>query len=132
MTMATWDTYLRGDAQTYRDCIEACMTCVVACEMCADACLDEQDVQMMVRCIRLTRDCADACNAALRTMSRGSPLAKSMCRACAEACEACAEECARHAAMAEHCAQCAEACRRCADACRRTAALFIILFDGAE
>ena len=121
-TSGTWETYLSDAAQPYRDCIATCIACLVACEMCADACLDEKDVRMMARCIWLDRDCADACAAALRTMSRGGPLAKSACRACAVACEACAEECEKHAGMAEHCARCAEACRQCAAACRRMAA----------
>ena len=107
-------TYLRGTAQRYHDCIEACVTCLVACEMCSDACLDEQDVAMMVQCIRLDRDCADACVAAIRAMSRGGPLAATLCRACADACDACAAECERHAGMAEPCRRCAEACRRMA------------------
>lgn len=38
--------------------------------MCSDACLDEQDVAVMRLCIRLDRDCADACEAAFRVMSR--------------------------------------------------------------
>ena len=54
-------TYLRGKGARYHDCIEACVACLVACEMCSDACLDEKDPKMMVACIRLDRDCADAC-----------------------------------------------------------------------
>ena len=115
-------TYLRGNSQRYHDCIEACVACLVACEMCSDACLDEQDVKSMTKCIRLDRDCADACDAALRAMSRGGPLAAQLCRACAEACDACAAECERHAKMSEHCRLCAEACRRCAEECRKMAA----------
>ena len=115
-------TYLRGKGARYHDCIEACVACLVACEMCSDACLDEKDVKMMAQCIRLDRDCADACDAAIRAMSRGGPLAPQLCRACAEACEACAAECEKHAQMSEHCRVCAEACRRCAAACRKVAA----------
>lgn len=115
-------TYLRGKATRYHDCIEACVVCLVACEMCADACLNEQDVKMMTACIRLDRDCADACIAAIRAMSRGGPLAAELCRACATACNACAEECERHRGQMDHCRLCAEACRRCADECRKMAA----------
>jgi Domain of Unknown Function (DUF326) len=42
-------------------CLNACQQCLVACEHCAAACLAEPDVQMMVGCIRLDRDCAAAC-----------------------------------------------------------------------
>lgn len=115
-------TYLRGTAERYHDCIEACVACLVACEMCSNACLEEKDVRMMAQCIRLDRDCADACAAAIRVMSRGGPLATELCRACAAACEACAAECEKHATMADHCRVCAEACRRCAAACRKMAA----------
>jgi hypothetical protein len=114
-------TYLRRKAQRYHDCIEACLACLVACEMCSDACLDESDVKMMVECIRQDRDCAEACAAAVRVMSRGGPQAVELCRACASACDACATECERHATHADHCRICAEACRRCADACRKMA-----------
>ena len=115
-------TYLRGNSAKYHECIEACVTCLVACEMCSDACLDEKDIAMMRMCIRLDRDCADACVAAIRAMSRGGPLAMELCRACAESCDACAAECEKHAGMSDHCRLCAEACRKCAEACRRMAA----------
>ena len=57
-------TYLRGNSAKYHECIEACVACLVACEMCSDACLDEKDIAVMRSCIRLDRDCADACVAA--------------------------------------------------------------------
>ena len=115
-------TYLRHTNESYHECLEACLECLVACEMCADACLEEENVKMLVQCIRLDRDCAEACAAAARTMARGGPLAKELCAACAVACDACAEECERHAKHHEHCRLCAEACRRCAEECRRMAA----------
>jgi hypothetical protein len=113
--------YLRSHNQEYHACLEACVECLVACEMCSDACLDEENIGMMLPCIRLDRDCADACALAVRMMSRGGPLAKDACRACAEACAACAAECERHAASHDHCRICAEACRRCEVECRRMA-----------
>ena len=111
------EQYLRAGNRDYHACLEACIECLVACEMCSDACLDEDNVKMMVSCIRLDRDCAEACAAAVRTMARGGPLAHEICRACAEACRACAEECERHAAHHDHCRVCAEVCRRCEQAC---------------
>lgn len=113
--------YLRGKSASNHSCLEACVECLVACEMCADACLDNSDPKMLVSCIRLDRDCAEACAAAVRVMARGGPLAAELCRACADACDACAAECEKHAAHHEHCRICAEACRRCADECRRMA-----------
>jgi hypothetical protein len=49
--------------------------------MCWEACLREENIKMMVECIRLDRDCADA------GMRPGTA------RVCAEACRKCAEEC---------------------------------------
>ena len=114
--------YLRPSTTAYHECLEACVECLVACEMCSAACLEEDDVKMMAACIRLDRDCAEACAAAVRVMARGGPLAKEFCRLCAEACDRCAAECEKHAQHHDHCRICAEACRRCADACRRMAA----------
>ncbi|CAN5908066.1 four-helix bundle copper-binding protein [soil metagenome] len=114
--------YLRGKAVEYHECIEACVVCLVACEACSAACLAEQNVAMMVECIRLDRDCADACSNALRAMARSGPIADELCRACAAACDACATECERHAAHSEHCRLCAEACRACASECRKMVA----------
>lgn len=111
-------SYLHGRSQQFHECVEACVACLVACEVCSDACLDEHDIAMMVDCIRLSRDCADACTAAIRMLSRGSDQAREYVAACAALCEACAAQCEKHADMAEHCRKCAEACRTCAAACR--------------
>ena len=40
--------------QTLRECVEAC-------NYCFQACLKEENVKMMVECIRLDRECADMC-----------------------------------------------------------------------
>ncbi len=64
-------TYRRPSNQQRHACREACAECLVACEMCSDACLDEDNVKMLSRCIRLDRDCADACAIAVRAMARG-------------------------------------------------------------
>ena len=115
-------TYLRDAQQQHHACIEACVECWTACEMCSDACLHEENVERMVRCIRLDRDCAAICRLAAEAMVRGSDLAARICALCAEICEACGEECAKHADHHDHCRVCAEACRRCAQECRRMAA----------
>ena len=115
--------YLTGAGAANHSCLEACVEGLVACEMCADACLDEKDVAMMAMCIRLDRDCADACATAVRVMARGGPLVTEVCSACAAACDACAAECEKHAKHHEHCRLCAEACRKCAEECRRMASV---------
>jgi hypothetical protein len=102
-------------------CVEQCFACTLTCTSCADACLAEEQVQELVRCIRLNLDCPDVCNATGRVLTRQTSseprLARSMLEACAQACRVCAEECERHAHHHEHCRICAEACRRCEQAC---------------
>lgn len=105
--------------EQYQSCIDECYACATACDHCATSCLNEQDVQMMARCIRLDMDCAQICRLAASYMSKGNDFAGAICNMCAEICEACGEECAQH--QMEHCQQCAEACRRCAAECRRMA-----------
>jgi len=37
-------------------CIDECVDCAATCTGCADSCLGEEDVQELVRCIRLNLD----------------------------------------------------------------------------
>lgn len=114
------ETILKFQNPSHRDCLEACIQCFLACDMCSDACLEEDDIEKMVPCIRLDRECAESCLAAIRAITRGSDQVESICRLTAELCDKCADECAQH--EAEHCQVCAEACRRCAEECRKMAA----------
>jgi hypothetical protein len=102
-------------------CIQACFDCAQSCTACADACLGEQDLQMLVRCIRLNLDCADVCGTTGRLLSRQTEADWEVLRlqlnACAAACQVCGVECEKHAEHHEHCKVCAEACRRCEQAC---------------
>jgi uncharacterized membrane protein len=102
-------------------CIDQCRVCAATCTACADASLGENDLQEMVRVIRHALDCADACEATGRIVTRQTApdlhLIRAITEACAVACLACAEECERHAAHHEHCRVCAEDCRRCKQAC---------------
>jgi hypothetical protein len=104
-------------------CIEACLDCAQACTACADACLGEQDVNHLVRCIRLNQDCANVCEVTGKLLSRQTAyqpaLARAILESCVLACRECAAECEQHAAKMEHCRVCAEACRRCEQACAR-------------
>jgi hypothetical protein len=105
--------------QQHQSCIEACTACAQECEHCADACLRESNVGKMAECIRLDRDCAEACWGAAAFMSRGSQFAQDFCRVCAEICEACGAECRKY--KMDHCQRCADACERCAEECRKMA-----------
>ena len=91
--------------------------CAAECSHCATACLEEEDVKMMARCIKLDIDGAEICRVAAAFVARGSEHAEHLLKECAEICEACAEECEKHSHM-DHCRRCAEACRRCAEVCQ--------------
>jgi hypothetical protein len=112
------------DRATLVECVQACFACAQACTTCADACLGEQNLPMLVRCIRLNLDCADICDTTGRLVSRQTEadwgVLRTQLQACVAVCRACGAECERHAqhGMA-HCRVCAEACRRCAEACER-------------
>ena len=95
----------------HQDLIQTLADCAAACQYCSDQCLDEDHVAKMVACIRLDRDCADACLVALNFVARGSQSAQQAVRFCLDLCKQCGEECAQH--EAQHCQECAEACRAC-------------------
>ncbi len=97
--------------------IAALNSCATLCNHCATACLEEDNVQMLVKCIKLDLDCADVCTVVAALLARGSEHGKHLLKECAEICKACADECEKHAHHHEHCKRCAEACRACADAC---------------
>ncbi len=97
--------------------MEALAKCAAECNHCATACLDEKDVSMLARCIRLDMDCAHICALTAGFIARGSEYAKQLLPVCAAVCEECARECDTHSQM-EHCARCAQACRDCAEACK--------------
>lgn len=103
----------------YQKCIDACNRCVVTCTHCASSCLEEENVKMLTKCIRLDLDCADICQLAVKLMARKSAFAEEVCRLCAEICEACGEECRKH--DMDHCQECADACFECAEMCRNMA-----------
>jgi len=100
---------------TTNDLLDQLMKCIAACETCADSCLDEPNVKNMVNCIRLDRDCADACTLAARYVARGSAHMNGALDLCIALCKACEKECRSH--TNDHCRTCAEACHACHTAC---------------
>lgn len=103
-----------------KELLQKLAACAAACEMCADACLDEEDIKMMVPCIRLDRDCSQICHTTASFIASGSENAGSLLKVCEEICRNCSEECGKH--NHDHCQRCAEACRECAEACSKYAA----------
>ncbi len=102
--------------ENHRQLITALNDCATECNHCATACLDEQDVKMLSKCIKLDIDCAEICSLTSSLLARSSDHGHHLLKECAEVCNACAEECEKHTHM-EHCKKCAEACRSCAKAC---------------
>ena len=100
--------------------LETLSNCIHHCNHCADACLDEENLKMMVPCIRTDRACAAVCESLAKVLSTSYSNIQGLVDYCAEICEACATECAKH--DTDHCQACADACRKCAEACRGYAA----------
>jgi hypothetical protein len=108
--------------ESNRSLTDALNNCAMECYHCATACLEEQDVQMLSRCIKLDMDCAAICQLTASFVARGSEHMYHLLKECGEICEACATECEKHAAHGmEHCRICAEACRHCAEECMQLA-----------
>jgi hypothetical protein len=112
-----------ADADVLVACIEACHACAQSCTACADACLGEQEIGMLIRCIRLNQDCEDICAITGAMLSRQTEpdwhLMRRQLEACAMSCRICGDECGRHGDRHAHCRICAEACRACEEACNR-------------
>lgn len=91
--------------------------CVAVCEYCANACLDEDNLSSMTACIKLNRDCADLCTAAILLLIRDSSQKVAIVKLCKKICAECAAECSKH--EHEHCQQCAQTCHRCEERCHK-------------
>lgn len=89
--------------------------CITHCNYCADACLGEDNVQKMVKCIRLDRACAEVCSTLHQLLSTEFDDVDDLVRYCKRICDACANECDKH--NHDHCKACADACRKCTEAC---------------
>lgn len=100
--------------------IHALGNCINHCNYCADACLGEENVKMMVTCIRLDRVCAEVCSTLSQLLAMNFKDIDGLVAYCEKICEQCAEECGKH--QMDHCQKCAEACKSCAEACREFAA----------
>ena len=96
--------------------INALTACVTACNHCADACLDEDNIKMMVDCIRTDRVCAEVCGTTAKVLLTSYKDVNGLVKYCQQICTACADECEKH--EHQHCQDCAKACRACEDACK--------------
>lgn len=94
--------------------------CINHCNYCADACLDEDNLKMMVDCIRIDHVCAEACAALAQILATDYKNVQGLVDYCQQVCGECATECEKH--DSQHCKDCAEACRKCEQACKEFAA----------
>ncbi|MBX3444289.1 MAG: four-helix bundle copper-binding protein [Planctomyces sp.] len=101
------------------DCAAACNACQQACDSCAVHCMKQvaEGHEAHLVTAQFCLDCADVCANAARVVSRGGPLSKLICDACAVACDRCAQECEKFPDD-EHMKQCAQECRKCEKACK--------------
>jgi hypothetical protein len=109
---------------SYADAVSNLTLCEQVCTSCADACLGEPEhLTELIRCIRLSQDCADICGVTARLLTRQTDtdgaVVQAQLHACVLACEVCADECFSHASMHGHCATCSESCRECQECCSR-------------
>lgn len=113
---------MRVRQDTLTRCITACTTCSLACTACSDACLAENDLPMLVKCIRTNLDCADICDTTSKVLTRQTTydpvVIRSVVDACLTAIQVCADECEIHAARHKHCEVCAMVCREAEASCR--------------
>jgi hypothetical protein len=103
----------------FNKCADACNDCQRECDSCANHCahLMVDGKKQHFTTLQTCQDCADACSAAARVVSRHGPFSHMICEACAQACDKCATECEKFKSD-ERMARCAEECRKCLKACR--------------
>ena len=103
-----------------QEILDKLSNCINYCNYCADACLEEDNVKMMVKCIRTDRVCASVCATLADVLVTKHDNVKGLMDYCIQICEECAKECEQH--DHQHCKDCAKACRECAEACKKYAA----------
>lgn len=101
-----------------KNLINTLLNCAAHCTYCADACLNEDNLEAMITCIRLDKVCKVTCLALTQALSVdiSKKNIEGLVQYCQQICNLCAEECEKH--EAQHCKDCAEACRKCAEACK--------------
>jgi hypothetical protein len=109
------------DPQAFAMCIDAAFKASQACMTCSDVSFAVEDTRLLIKCLRLTSDCADACISTGWMLSREPhPDRTTMLRqleACANVCQETAAECERLGALYPHTKATAVVCRRAVAAC---------------
>ncbi len=102
--------------EKYRSYVDACLQCAIVCNRGIQACLNEWDVKLLVKSIKLQRECAAFCVLSAEMTEAESEYTNQLMALCADVCLACAEECEKHA-DSEDCIKSARACIECAQYC---------------
>ncbi len=108
-------------AQSYDECIRACLACYEECTRCVAHCLAQGGPHVEKKHMLLMLECAEMCRASGSIMLMQGSFAHEHCQVCARVCEACAESCRSVDPEDETMQKCADTCDACADACRRMA-----------
>ncbi|MCD8072123.1 MAG: four-helix bundle copper-binding protein [Alistipes sp.] len=95
--------------QAVQELRDALTECVHRCNHCFTSCLMEDDVKMMADCIRLDKDCIEACTFAMKFLYKRSRFKREVLMLCKNIYIVCSEECSKF--QNDHCRMCAEACR---------------------
>ena len=103
-----------------QQCVQECQDCHATCIETVAHSMTAGGALAQPHHAAILLDCAEICHISEDSMRRSSPLAQTLCAACAAVCDACATECERFASDPQMKA-CAERCRRCAEACRQMA-----------
>lgn len=90
--------------------------CQTKCKYCFNACLEEEKIDMMRRCLKLTVECADICDLTASSLSYEGDFTEDVLAVCIKACHDCGQECRKHEYL--HCIECAKACEECVRACK--------------
>lgn len=109
------------DSQAFAMCIDAAFKASQACLACSDICLAVEDARLLIKCIRLNGDCADACVATGWMLSRephpDRDTMQKQLETCVHICKQTAAECERLGTLYPHAKICATAAKRCVAAC---------------
>jgi len=102
--------------EVYSQLVESLENCDALCNNCVTSSLDEDNIQPLSACIKLSIDCADICHLALKLLTRDSSHTVSAVELCMTICGECAAECEKH--DYDQCRLSTRACRQCESHCR--------------
>lgn len=98
-------------------CIKSCWACRDSCQkIFFTHCLKQGGAHVEAEHVKIMMSCIDICQLTADAMTRGTPVHKTLCHACAEICTACAESC--HKISDNVMQECVDICKQCAASCQ--------------